>query len=626
MENQNKAKKPVGGLRYKGWLIFAVFFLILLLGLSGLVFGYQYAYSDRFYRGVKIGYLDVSGQSREQIEQYLKDIENNVQARGFIFQTADKEVSINPITITAADPDLARPVLTFDWNKTLDAAFQIGRLGNWFGRFADQLRVLLFGQSIDISYHLDKQELFAALQANFSGQEKPPHNASLKISDSDVVVLAEESGYLFDYTQAIDQLVSQINTLNFKPIKLELVFQEPKIKKSQTASAVNSIEKILVIDQLVFKYQKQTWTVPKQRFIDWLEFQEQAGEIVVGLDPDQTREFLQTLAAQINVEPRDAKFTLDSANGKRVTEFQSSQDGLELDLEASYQKFNEQIIVGDPAAIELVVKVAPAKVATADLNNLGIKELIGRGVSNFAGSPKNRRHNIATGAATLNGILIAPDEEFSLLEALGEIDGAHGYLQELVIKGDRTVPEYGGGLCQIGTTTFRAALYSGLPITQRRNHSYRVIYYEPAGMDATIYDPAPDMKFLNDTGNYILFITKIEGDNLIFEFYGTKDGRQVIIEPDPPSIFNVTSPGAPRYIETAELAPGEKKKVESAHPGADTYFRYTIIYPNGEKKEQEFNSHYVAWPEVWLVGKDPTTATTTEGLIDQSVSEPVPAN
>ena len=70
------------------------------------------------------------------------------------------------------------------------------------------------------------------------------------------------------------------------------------------------------------------------------------------------------------------------------------------------------------------------------------------------------------------------------------------------------MPEYGGGLCQIGTTVFRAAVNSGLPITERRPHAYRVVYYEPAGFDATIYDPRPDLRFINDTENYILIQTK----------------------------------------------------------------------------------------------------------------------
>jgi vancomycin resistance protein YoaR len=208
-----------------------------------------------------------------------------------------------------------------------------------------------------------------------------------------------------------------------------------------------------------------------------------------------------------------------------------------------------------------------------------------------------------------------------LIDALGDIDGVNGYLKELVIKGDRTIPEYGGGLCQIGSTTFRAALWSGLPITARRNHSYRVRYYEPAGMDATIYDPAPDMKFLNDTGYHVLFIARMEGDELVFEFYGTDDGREVTIEPNPPSIYNVTKPGPPRYVLTDDLSPGELKRVESSHPGADTYFQYSVKYPDGEVVDEDFYSHYVAWRETWLVGRDPDSELSEEEYIESIIGE-----
>ena len=97
------------------------------------------------------------------------------------------------------------------------------------------------------------------------------------------------------------------------------------------------------------------------------------------------------------------------------------------------------------------------------------------------------------------------------------------------------------------------------------------------------------------------------GDDLIFDFYGTKDGRKVVINPDPPKIFNITGPGPVRYIDSTDLKPGEKKKLESPHSGADTYFKYTVTYPSGEVKEQEFKSHYVPWPEVWLVGAAPSS-------------------
>jgi len=193
------------------------------------------------------------------------------------------------------------------------------------------------------------------------------------------------------------------------------------------------------------------------------------------------------------------------------------------------------------------------------------------------------------------------------LDALGEIDGTTGYLQELVIKGNQTIPEYGGGLCQIGTTSFRAALASGMPVTARQNHSYVVSYYNDEnglpGTDATIYDPAPDFRFLNDTGNYVLFQTRIEGNDLYFELWGTDDGR--VAAQTKPVVWNRVAPPPTKYVDTTDIPPGTEKCTESAHAGIDAAFTYTVTYPDGEKKEETFQSHYRPWQAVCLRGVTP---------------------
>src|SRR3989344_3616614 len=556
----------------KGWLILTTFFLILFLIFFALVFGLERAYAGKFYPRVKIGNLDVSGQNIKSVENNLKNFEAEIQNQGLSFKANGQKIKVNPVNIAAADPDLAKPVLVFGWPQTINAAYQVGRNSNPLKNLTEKFQLLVLGREIPVYYRLDETELLNILKNNFSALEKQPTNAGLEITGNNFEITGEKSGYVFDYQKAVDQLKINLNQLNTAPITLDLNFTEPEIKKNETGQAQNILEKALALNALTLTYKKSRWEIAKNEFTPWLEFQKFEGEIVVGFNQEKIYDFLNKIGTVINVEAKEAK------------------------------------------------------IATAELNNLGIKELLGRGVSNFKGSPKNRRHNITAGAVSLNGILIAPGEEFSLLKALGPVDAEHGYKPELVIKGDRTIPEFGGGLCQIGTTTFRAALSSGLPITQRRNHSYRVIYYEPAGMDATIYDPAPDFRFLNDTKNYILFTTKIVGDDLIFEFYGTRDGRQVDLGPNPPKIYNVVSPGEPRMVETEELKPGEKKKVESAHAGADTYFKYTVTYPDGTIKEQDFYSHYIPWKEVWLVGKEPSAATTTEGVIGQPASESAGAN
>jgi vancomycin resistance protein YoaR len=249
----------------------------------------------------------------------------------------------------------------------------------------------------------------------------------------------------------------------------------------------------------------------------------------ISIDSQKIASFVDDLARRINKDPIDAKFKVEN---DRVTEFASSQSGIQLKNNESVSALEEAAkkIAARSVSENIILKLPFAKLEPAIKNNegngLGIATLIGEGTSNFARSPKNRIFNIRVATERFNGILIKPGEDFSFVTILGEVDGEHGYLPELVIKKDKTEPEFGGGICQVSTTAFRAAIYSGLKITARRNHAYPVSYYNPQGMDATVYVPRPDLRFLNNTPGYILIQTKIEGTILKFQFYGTNDGRK----------------------------------------------------------------------------------------------------
>ena len=242
------------------------------------------------------------------------------------------------------------------------------------------------------------------------------------------------------------------------------------------------------------------------------------------LNTDSIHKFLDDLSRQVNRDPENAKLIMEDG---KATVFSLSQKGVELDKEKSATiliKYLTENSSGD--SIELPYIEKNPEISTGSIENLGITELIGEGHSNFKGSPKNRIFNIKVATNRFNGALIKPGEEFSFVKILGEVDGEHGYLPELVIKQNKTEPEFGGGICQVSTTAFRAAIYSGLKITMRRNHAYPVSYYNPQGMDSTVYVPKPDLRFINNTPGYILIQTEIVGTELIFRFYGTSDGRR----------------------------------------------------------------------------------------------------
>jgi len=607
------------------WLLSIVIIFFIMLFLAAAAYAsFDYIYQAKIYPGIYIGEYPLGGLSKNQALNLLNKQIDNINQKGINFKFGEHSAALMP-QIASIEGDFAYQLINFDAEKTIDKIFAVGRNKSFFYNLNDKIRTLIFKKNYPVIFSLDEKEIISILENNFSTFYIPPTDAKLTYRESysppyiKFSIADENAGRTIEYARAIGELKNELSRLDRTPIGLSSQTAYPKIYKRDCLNIETEADRILNQAPLTLKYAESKWRVEKKDLAAWLTLQSESDDktgkkIIVGLDRQAVADYLEkTVAPDINQAPKDAKFEIKDG---RVTEFQASEDGIELNAEASLQKIAYELLADNNSLIELATRPLKSKLTTSDINDMGIKEIIGTGESNFSGSPQNRRHNIAVGADTLNGIIIKPDEEFSLVGTLGEIDKESGYLPELVIKDGKTVPEYGGGLCQIGTTMFRTALGTGLPITMRRNHSYRVSYYEPAGTDATIYDPWPDLKFINDTGNSILIQSRIEGDKLYFDFWGTPDGR--VATRTYPVINNIVRPGPTKIIETLDLEPGQKKCTEHAHNGADAYFDYTVAYsdknPPAELKSKEqinpedliiktrFKSHYVPWREVCLLG------------------------
>lgn len=237
--------------------------------------------------------------------------------------------------------------------------------------------------------------------------------------------------------------------------------------------------------------------------------------------------YLNTLKAKIELPTIEPELVIENGT---VVKFTPPQAGLKIETYKTAFETLKTLEIGR-SNIEITTFTNNPSKSLSETNSLGINELIASGKSNFAGSPNNRRHNIDVGVKRFIGTIIPAGSEFSFNKILGPVEAEQGFLPELVIKKTGTVPEFGGGLCQVSSTTFRAAMEAGLPITQRRNHAYAVQYYAPQGTDATIYPGVIDLKFINDTPGAILVWPHFtDRNNLVFDFYGTKDTRQVVLD------------------------------------------------------------------------------------------------
>jgi len=314
------------------------------------------------------------------------------------------------------------------------------------------------------------------------------------------------------------------------------------------------------------------------------------------------------MAGEIDRPTQDALF--EWKDGK-VVNFQVSKEGREVDrgevksliILAFSQTAREKPLI----ALDLPVKTLLPKITTNQSNRLGIHQLLAEGESFFKDSIPSRVHNIILASSYLHGVVIPPGETFSFAKKIGTISAEVGYKQAYVIKNKATVLEDGGGVCQVSTTLFRAALNAGLPIVERQPHYYRVGFYEqggyPPGLDATVYPPSPDLKFKNDTPAYILIQTVVdkEAKRLAFQLYGTSDGRKV--EVGKPVIHSQTPPPEPIYVDEPSLPAGVVKRIDSAHWGAKVSVTRKVWNADGSLKEEKtFWSNYVAWPAVYQRG------------------------
>ena len=307
------------------------------------------------------------------------------------------------------------------------------------------------------------------------------------------------------------------------------------------------------------------FVIPKGTVSQWTETYTRA---YTGLEDvrftNALDDYVATLAQKTDKNPVDARFTLNQDAPPTI--IAQAQNGSSLNIASASAELRHAILT-NADDVTLPTNITEPAITAEKIVALGINDRIAVGESNFSGSTTARIQNIKTGAKLYNGLILKPGEHFSFNTILGDVDASHGYAPEKVIKDGKIEYEYGGGLCQVSTTLFRAAVYAGFPILERKNHAFPVHYYEPQGFDATIYPGSSDLRFVNDTPGPVLIQTHITGKVLTFEIYGTSDGRQVAV--DGPHQYDIQPDGSMKAVVTR-----------------------TITRTDGSTKEDSFYSNY----------------------------------
>ncbi len=388
------------------------------------------------------------------------------------------------------------------------------------------------------------------------------------------------------------------------PTEIRVRFKHERKKLNQTElNRLKQKAKSLSQTKITLKINQEEILLDGNKLVSLLETDPSKGRVGEP-SKEKIKIYLTGLKLNFDRPATNARFKLVK---RRVIEFSPEITGRKLLVDANVDLITKNLLsLKDKAkTIELKTETIRPTITIKDSNKLGIVELLGRGESYYRHSIANRIYNVELAAKKIDGVLIAPGEEFSFNREVGEISRATGFKSAYIIKNGRTILGDGGGVCQVSTTVFRAALKAGLPITERWAHAYRVGYYEQnykPGFDATVFAPTRDLKFKNDTGSYILLHSWYETQkrHLVIDLYGKQDGRKSLTKNF--QVWDVVPPPPPIYQDDPNLPKGVKKQVDWRAWGAKVKFDYLVEKGGKVVFQKTFFSNYHPWQDVFLVG------------------------
>jgi vancomycin resistance protein YoaR len=610
--------------RTNPWLIRLPLLLItgsvlLVLLLTAALGVYQVYVSERIVPGVSSYGLALGGMTPAAAQTALESRFTYDDQATFTFR--------NPIDGRFWQMSARDLGVSFDAEATVNQAFSAGHGDATFQNIINQGLIWLNGRSIAPVIRYEQAAALEALTAIAAEINRPAVDASLSFDGVNVLTTAGQIGQTLDIGATLAQLENALLTMQSGG-EIELVINEtPPIAWDADAAAARARAAISGPIMLIADDGTGTggtlgpWTASVSQIAALLRVEPVTHsdgtlsyEVTVNVEP--FRSYLDDLARGLIVTPKDGRFHFDESSGQ-LQMIASAVNGRTLNVDETLRNMEAAIFNPSNRVVPLVFDYAlPDYHNNVTAAELGITEMVSQGTSFYTGSTRSRIDNIILAASRFDGIIIAPGETFSFNEYVGNITPEEGYVSGKVIYGGRTIDGVGGGVCQVSTTAFRAAFYAGFPFVERHAHGYRVGYYERGdpegvGMDAAIYTPDLDMRFINDTPYHLLIETSVfpANSSVQFRFYSTNPGRQVVKEG--PVIRDVTSPLPTRFEINPDLTNGQELYVDWAAEGAYVEVTRRILDANGvETRRDTIRSQYQPWGAIVQVASGDPRAQT----------------
>ncbi len=507
--------------------------LVVLFLYYGATFFSNHALPGTTINGIKIGF-----DEKKVIIQKLNDLLINKKKEPLYFSIANNFF----------ERSLEETGFIIEIDRTVDQIFDYWKESSP----VEKLRKFLNGfvgnglaHKLLVKFNEERFQKFVKV---FEPFETKPIDYSLIFDGYNFNVIEGRDGYMVD-TEALRKEIERTIWLSSKQVVVPQKIVKPEIGEEEVLSMRAKINDLLEGAPYLVKFKDKTWSLERQDIGTFIIFKKETkGKLTYDLDKEKIVHFVNLLAPQINLREQDATLSYDKDN--KIIVVDKGQVGLEVDIDENTDLIYQALMRGEKEITLKITEILP-RVTSQTLQELGIEKLLGVGRTSFDGSPSSRIHNITIGTSKFNKILIPPNATFSFNEILGTVGPESGYKAELVIKDNKIYPEYGGGLCQVSTTLFRAAVNSGLDVVQRSPHSIMVRYYNPAGFDAAIYPPNPDLKFKNNTSGHLYVQARVVKNEVVFEIYGKNEGK--IVKINGPVFVEKNDDGAAKTLLIQEV-------------------------------------------------------------------------
>jgi vancomycin resistance protein YoaR len=567
--------------RLRALSLVAIGLAVFILAAGALVAARAYAYKDSVLPGVRVAGVDVGSLSepaaRARIETVLDER---------LRQPVDIAVGGDVFTVTPSN------LFTVDAKATEELAYDSAR-SSVLDRLGALAAPFAVGHDVEPVLRVNRSAR-AALGRELASRSHRAVSARISMRGLEPVVVPGQAGSEIEEA-AVLALVRDAALKELPSVRVPVRTVSPALTTAAAErAAAEARTAVSAPVGLRFRHRDLGALAPST-LASHLRFKSQSGSYELTLAPAGLGAELAPLVKKFTKDPVDASFRVD---GERV-HVVKGRKGTQLDLAGAGAAVLSAATGSGAREAKIGLAVEKPKLTTAEARALGIRRQASTYTTDMGVSSANRIWNVHLMADYIDGTIIRPGQTFSFNKTVGERTEERGFREGQMILGSLLLPAIGGGVCQTATTLFNNALALGLPITERRNHSWYISHY-PLGRDATVNWGGPDLKFKNDLDHALLIKTSYTDSTLTFSFYGTKQNRRVVTSTGPQT--NFTSP-QPSYAYDPAAPKGSIRTVTGSHESGFDVTVYRKVYEGDELiRKDSFTSRYVAVGDTIIYG------------------------